>query len=84
MAKPGKKPKKAATRGAACAFCPAQIDLYGKTWDERRKEFEDAGWSSVKVQTKTMRWPEGYNGCPKCGDRLGPGPIDHEVSDRRR
>lgn len=76
--KPGKKPKKPAQHGAACAFCPAQIDLYGKTLDERRKEREDAGWSTVLVQTKNMPWPQRFNGCPKCGDRLGPGPIDHE------
>lgn len=77
MAKPGKR-RKRADHGAGCGFCPAQIDLYGKTWQDRKKELKDASWSTVLVQTTGMDRPESYNGCPKCSDRLGPGPIDHD------
>lgn len=77
MGKPGKR-KKRPDHGAGCGFCPAEIDLHAKTWEERRKELKDAGWSTILVQTASMPWPEPYHGCPKCGDRLGPGPIDHD------
>lgn len=82
-AKKRKGRKRRADHGAGCGFCPAEIDLFGKTRADRRAELEEAGWSSVLVIPHGKEYGQRYNACPKCSDRLGPGPIDHVRRDAR-
>lgn len=78
MAKPGKRKKRPPLQVRGCAFCPAEVELYRLRWDGREwdREYEDAGWGVIE---DVKPGHPGWNACPKCYDRVGPGPIDHEV-----